>query len=107
MARNLQKYDAIIDSAERMLVWAEENGSIKEAVKQQGVIRQTLKDKQAMIAGLTKQFELLASLDRPMSEDPKYTPVTLILETEPPPRAYVDKPHYLDADDIQDGQDIS
>lgn len=107
MANNLTQYDAIIESAERMLQWAEQHGAVKEAVKQQGVIRQTLKDKQAMIANLTKQFELLSNLDKPPSEDPKYTPVLLELHLDPPAKAMVEKRHYLDPEDIQDGQDIS
>lgn len=63
--------------------------------------RQVLQDKARLVGQLMKQFELLTQLDKPIGDDPRFTPVDLNLNTEPPADAYQESGFTLDADDIQ------
>ncbi len=97
----LKQYDDLIDGykAQRNLALAQR--LVDEANRATNGIRQVLKDKQAFQLSLTKQFELLASLFRPLDEDPRFTPVVLHLNFEPPREAIIKPPFVLDEEDLQ------
>ena len=69
--------------------------------KAQNRVRHICKDQSSILAMLMKQFELFSALDRPMDDDPIYTPVNLVIQTAPPKDAVVANRFELDEDDIE------
>lgn len=69
--------------------------------KAQNRVRHICKDQSAILAMLLKQFELFSSLDRPLEDDPIYTPVSIVIDGNPPPEACIESKYTLGEDDIE------
>lgn len=86
-----------LESAERGRI---DKGLMEAFEKAQQRVRHICKDQSSILAMLMKQFELFSSLDKPLEDDPIFTPVTIIVEGEPPAHALMEPKFQLDEADI-------
>ena len=95
------QFNDIIAGCKKQMKMFSDQKMPNEFVKAMNGYRQVLKDKRDFLVQLTKHFELLATLDKPSEEDPRYTPVELILSFDPPAECIVSTTYSLDEDDSQ------
>lgn len=69
--------------------------------KAQNRVRHICKDQSSILAMLMKQFELFSALDRPKDDDPIFTPVEIVIDTDAPPEALVATQFVLEDGDIE------
>ena len=89
-AQTISEYDATIASFGRVAALASGRGLVKESLDATKARQAALRDKATLQSTLMKHFELLASLEKDVEDDPKYTPVTLVVQAVPPAECLVD-----------------
>lgn len=78
-----------------------DKGLLENFEKAQNRVRHICKDQSSILAMLMRQFELFSALDRPMDDDPIFTPVEIIIEGDAPADALVEPQFTLEEDDIE------